>query len=931
MLCCCFNRAKRWAINIRREDLVDKSPEYLNRNCYVCGEHFEGPMFLNDLRNRLHHTAVPTIVDVPNPPPKVFATRRKRRLFHEEAARDVPLKQLMVAADTSSEHAARVKTTLSSTVASTSVNVTCSEQFMSCIEPLAKSANPLADDCVSENIQTFSGTRSCSCVVQCIHSTDNESFTSDVESVGSCEKTTKNSGTQTSLSLSGCTPRKECLRKTLQTVRVINWRLNRARQAWKKKYAVLKQAKKQPMLGGKSLTEHLVTTGKFLSKEGKNFLLAQLHLASKRAKGRRYSNEFKCMALAIYYKGPKAYKFLASMFALPSRSTLNLWLQGMTVPAGFSKNVFEILQMRTSQLTERNRVCALLIDEMAIKANLAYDKYMDVVVGYENMGGVDGLREPSKHVAKSCLTFMVRGIALNWKQAVGYVMTQSGCKVEVLKSLVFDCIEKLHSIGLNVVVVISDQGSNFLQLTKHLGVCPEKPYFEKGDKTYFYLFDPSHLIKSVRNNLNKYDFCFDDNKTAKWKDIVDFYKLDEQQRFRLAPKLTKKHIELPPFSKMKVKLATQVISRTVAAGLDTHAKIKGLQGSDTAEFLYVFDELFDAMNSSQRTCIKRYKCAITNDSGHFDLFQQRLTWLDSLRAIDKSGKNVTKTIKCLTGWKITLSAVMQLWPLLLNKYAFTFLLTRRLNQDPLENFFSVIRQRGGKCENPSPLAFSRLFKQICCQSILAPVVGANCEFDSASNLQSVINATPVNRPVLSFSTLSDHVAVNTPMLYMQCENDCDFEGNGLYYVCGFLLRKLLKFHSCDVCNALWINNTISLNNGIYTNCRLYCSSELKQGKGLVTVSESFFSYVTECESVFATLFDNRGHEPGILHLIVKEQLKIPAPVACKQFPKVNFLKYFVRMRIYYKLKFLNRTVSSSNEETKQKPRKNRKLAKLQHT
>jgi len=34
---------------------------------------------------------------------------------------------------------------------------------------------------------------------------------------------------------------------------------------------------------------------------------------------------------------------------------------------------------------------------------------------------------------------------------------------------------------------------------------------------------------------------------------------------------------------------------------------------------------------------------------------------------------------------------------------------RRLNQDPLENFFSVIRQAGGKCDNPVPL---HVFKQL---------------------------------------------------------------------------------------------------------------------------------------------------------------------------------------------------------------------------
>jgi len=55
---------------------------------------------------------------------------------------------------------------------------------------------------------------------------------------------------------------------------------------------------------------------------------------------------------------------------------------------------------------------------------------------------------------------------------------------------------------------------------------------------------------------------------------------------------------------MKVKFATQVISRTVAAGLETHATLKCGHGSDTAEFITIFDELFDALNSSQRTTIK---------------------------------------------------------------------------------------------------------------------------------------------------------------------------------------------------------------------------------------------------------------------------------------------------------------------------------------
>ena len=77
------------------------------------------------------------------------------------------------------------------------------------------------------------------------------------------------------------------------------------------------------------------------------------------------------------------------------------------------------------------------------------------------------------------------------------------------------------------------------------------------------------------------------------------------------------------------------------------------------------------------------------------------------------------------------------------------------------------------------------------------------------------------------------------------------------------------------------------------------------------VSKPFYSYISECEFVFSVTFDTRCNERGILSVIVHELMSIPLPVECEQFPKVKFLKYFVRMRIYYKLKFFNRTLTNS--------------------
>ena len=84
----------------------------------------------------------------------------------------------------------------------------------------------------------------------------------------------------------------------------------------------------------------------------------------------------------------------------------------------------------------------------------------------------------------------------------------------------------------------------------------------------FVLFDPPHLLKSVRNNLKNHDFLLDD-KVISWKYIEKVYEIESAKpnMLRLVPKLTKQHIDLPAFSKMKVKRAAQIFSNTVQAAM----------------------------------------------------------------------------------------------------------------------------------------------------------------------------------------------------------------------------------------------------------------------------------------------------------------------------------------------------------------------------
>ena len=102
-------------------------------------------------------------------------------------------------------------------------------------------------------------------------------------------------------------------------------------------------------------------------------------------------------------------------------------------------------------------------------------------------------------------------------------------------------------------------------------------------------------------------------------------------------------------------------------------------------------------------------------------------------------------------------------------------------------------------------------------------------------------------------------------------------------------------------------------------------TDLSRG-GLISVSSCFYDYVMHCERIFATVFESSGHETKLLQRLVNRLSEVSAPVNCTSFPKTKFLQVFVRMRIYYSLKFLSR-----NLKVKPPQKKHKKLAKIQHT
>ena len=69
------------------------------------------------------------------------------------------------------------------------------------------------------------------------------------------------------------------------------------------------------------------------------------------------------------------------------------------------------------------------------------------------------------------------------------------------------------------------------------------------------MYDPPHLLKNIRNNLKNHGYTIETHD-INWQHINDFYEADISKPILMAPRLSKKHVDLPPFAALRVSLAS---------------------------------------------------------------------------------------------------------------------------------------------------------------------------------------------------------------------------------------------------------------------------------------------------------------------------------------------------------------------------------------
>ena len=312
---------------------------------------------------------------------------------------------------------------------------------------------------------------------------------------------------------------------------------------------------------------------------------SQLVLSVAKTRGKRFTRKDKIVALGVYYYSQKAYKYLATILRLPSIRTLQRMLENFQMAPGFHEQVFTTLKHKVAAMSELDKYCAIVFDEMAIKSEMCYSSKTDSVEGLEDFG----ILGRTKYVANSVVVFSIRGLKNKWKQPVGYFLTSGAINSNILNDLTHMCIRKLRDVGLIPKVLICDQGPNNRKFLKH--VTRDSPIFtEKYPDRIYVVYDRPHLIKNIRNNFKRNTLSMGGENVC-WDYVVSFFEFDRSQSNRLAPKLTKKHINIPAFKEMRVNLATQVMSHTVAAGMTTLKTLGKLpeNAETTIEFISFFN------------------------------------------------------------------------------------------------------------------------------------------------------------------------------------------------------------------------------------------------------------------------------------------------------------------------------------------------------
>ncbi|XP_070193287.1 uncharacterized protein [Littorina saxatilis] len=376
----------------------------------------------------------------------------------------------------------------------------------------------------------------------------------------------------------------------------------------------------------------------------------------------------------------------------------------------------------------------ILQDEIRVSHGLVYDKHSGELVGFTNLeetaNDLCSLQEnmqggkKQKKLATSMLVIMVRGTTSTLRYPLACFPT-TGVTSEFLYPIIWQAVKILeYRCKLKVLFITCDGASanrRFFKLNKTADQectywCWNKYSFDK--RKIFFVCDVPHLLKTTRNCFansfyhKKTRMLWKNGRFISWRHVLNLYEDHVEGQVLSGPyKLKWSHVDLTAFSQMKVNLAAQVLSKTVADSLEQNY---GPDVKETVTFIRHMNRYYDCLNvrnlkeSAQKRNPDLREYRTLDDErlqyltgGFLEYLQE---WEDGVTNRDGFAKaekgRMLLSHQTLSGLRISARSIVEIVQFLLREGA-SFVLTHNFNQDPLEEHFAHCRQKGGANNNPT--------------------------------------------------------------------------------------------------------------------------------------------------------------------------------------------------------------------------------------
>lgn len=486
---------------------------------------------------------------------------------------------------------------------------------------------------------------------------------------------------------------------------------------------------------------------------------------------------------------------------------------------GFSQEALTALKMKTedSKVKDKTTICNLVLDEMSIRKKVEWTGTK--FAGYVDIG--TNINSDVLPEAKEVLVFMLVCLNDSWKIPVGYFFLDGLAAIEKAE-LVKKCLEFTSETGITVSSLTFDGAPVNFTMAAKLGadfsdVRSLKTYFlhpVTGQKVFIFL-DPCHMIKLVRNTFGSQKYLQDySGNEINWTLLEQLVEKQNYEGLHLATKIKKRHLQWTR-EKMKVKFATQILSKSVADALlylCIDLKVTAFKDAQpTATFIKYFNDLFDVFNSRNRKAKYFFKRPFSDAT-----FQEMINFLNEMYSYICNLKLgnipvVQSSRKTgFLGFLICIQSLKELYELYVReRKQLKYILTNKISQDHLELFFGAIRSKGGYNNNPTARQFESAYKRLLIHTeVTGPQSG------NITNPENLLILTCSSGQKITHDDNGDDMQFSKEYLSLKKQIEQDMTQNLLAdsawnltlfvedvvgYISGFILKMLKKCITCQKC------------------------------------------------------------------------------------------------------------------------------------